>query len=502
MKFQLWYNLKRVKNDLKPRGQFKHELGASLSKRFDQIYGQKSVWYRFIWVRTTRVILASTVGVSMVTTSVYAYNSPTVTDGSILYPIKIGLEKVEEKTKTTPELKAKFLLKKVQRREAERQTVESRVGSEISFTFSAVTPTTTQSSTIEFTTTSITVSTKPAELEHADSEVRKLEHQLSEIQNQLGDSNEDEVLRGQINVRLSKHDEQEDSERLTNAFNDSSSQSSSSTTSSDKSNLNENIPNNLNTSSNFVEFRIRREDGNKTSRIKSITNRLFGDSSTLTGKEINKDEQVKIIRTNSGELKVVDNEHEYKIYSSSTNPTTLEQIISTSSPIRLEIKNKKEKSSSRFILESKGTQSDVRKLFVNPEKQTSQTEKRERSVTEKSPRRNREIKNIKEGISETEKTRKSEFVQTPLFNQQQKTRTEDSEKRTIQMNSSSLDQLAVPTTTIIRTETHESTSTQTQTIKTNVPTSTDSGSGSSSGGSSGGSSSGGGSSGGSGGHDD
>ncbi len=61
-----------------------------------------------------------------ISTGAYAYNSPEVTEGMALYPLKQALEQVEEAAAVTPEGKAKFYLKKIQRREAEKVVMERR----------------------------------------------------------------------------------------------------------------------------------------------------------------------------------------------------------------------------------------------------------------------------------------------------------------------------------------------------------------------------------------
>jgi chromosome segregation ATPase len=52
-------------------------------------------------------------------TGAYAYSSSSVTEGTLLYPVKQNLENMEEKIQLTPEAKARFYLKKIERREAE-----------------------------------------------------------------------------------------------------------------------------------------------------------------------------------------------------------------------------------------------------------------------------------------------------------------------------------------------------------------------------------------------
>ena len=318
MKFLIRYNLWRIKKDLNPSSQFKRELGASLSRRFDELHANHSVWHRIVVAKVTRIIIASSVGVSMVGTGAYAYNSPDVTVGTTLYPIKIGMENIVESTKTTPEAKAKFLLKKIERREAEKQTIVSRVGSEIKLTFSAITPTTTGSSTIEFTTSSITVSTKPAEVEQADFEVKEVEHQLAELRNTLSDRVQDQYLSAKISERLDRHQKDEDEEEK---YYQSATTTAHST-------------------STVSEFSIVRNDSRDDQKIEIKKGIVETGKRFFRNTSVDKPEIIQIVQGGNGGLRVKDSEREYKIYSNSTSPEQLRQIFSTSSRIRLEIRNK------------------------------------------------------------------------------------------------------------------------------------------------------------------
>jgi hypothetical protein len=132
MNIKLWYNLRMLRKTSKPRSSFKRELNSKLSDKFDEIYGEQTFFQKIIWARTTRVLLASSLSLSMVGTSAYAYNSPQVTEGSILYPVKIGIEKVEEQTKVTTVAKVKFLIKQAERRDAEREVLVKKFNTQVS----------------------------------------------------------------------------------------------------------------------------------------------------------------------------------------------------------------------------------------------------------------------------------------------------------------------------------------------------------------------------------
>lgn len=111
------WNLWRAEQKLNPRAVFRRALKNRLLTVWESHYGRVPEPWLVHYAK------AFTVGLIVVftgTTSAYAYTSPQVTDGTILYPVKRAIERVEEKTKTTPEAKAAFYLKQIDRREAEK----------------------------------------------------------------------------------------------------------------------------------------------------------------------------------------------------------------------------------------------------------------------------------------------------------------------------------------------------------------------------------------------
>lgn len=119
MSLKTKYNLFKIKRSLSPSTVFKASLQKDLNKAWDAKYGKVS------WVQTGVMYRAGAMAVAVLVLvgsgGAYAYNSPDVTEGNIFYPVKKAIENVEEKTRITPEAKAKFLLKKIERREAERE---------------------------------------------------------------------------------------------------------------------------------------------------------------------------------------------------------------------------------------------------------------------------------------------------------------------------------------------------------------------------------------------
>lgn len=110
----------------RPRGSFRRSLWRVLARRFDEKYQPVYAWYQTFVFKMSVAIISGIVVVAGFSTGVYAYSSPEVTTGTLLYPLKQTIENAEEMTKQTPEAKAKFLLKKIQRREAEKAVMVRR----------------------------------------------------------------------------------------------------------------------------------------------------------------------------------------------------------------------------------------------------------------------------------------------------------------------------------------------------------------------------------------
>lgn len=120
-RIKLW----KLKRAMGPSMVFKSSLRKDLNTAWDAKFDNKSPWYQL----GMRHAVAGFTAITLLLTSgggVYAYNNPEVTEGSPLYPIKKAIETVEEVTKKTPEAKAKFYLKKIERREAEQQVLERK----------------------------------------------------------------------------------------------------------------------------------------------------------------------------------------------------------------------------------------------------------------------------------------------------------------------------------------------------------------------------------------
>ena len=120
------YNLWKIKRSLTPDRLFKVSLFKKLSAVWDSTYNVKYAWYQTVLFKHAAGFAMLIVMVGGLGTGAYAYSSPQVSHGSVLYPIKENLENLEENMQTTPEAKAKFYLKKIQRRERELEVVKQK----------------------------------------------------------------------------------------------------------------------------------------------------------------------------------------------------------------------------------------------------------------------------------------------------------------------------------------------------------------------------------------
>lgn len=115
-----------MQRSLNPQAAYKKELW----KKLDQAWMKEGLpgflWYQHSAFRYAMVVVLAIVIVATGSTGVYAYSSPTVTEGTVLYPVKQQLEQVEARLQKTPEKKAAFLLKQIDRREAEKKVLEIR----------------------------------------------------------------------------------------------------------------------------------------------------------------------------------------------------------------------------------------------------------------------------------------------------------------------------------------------------------------------------------------
>ncbi len=124
MSFKIKYNLSKLKGSAKPDAVFKKQLHTDLMSAWNGSFG-KTPWYHGVLAH--RIAASALLIIILATSSgAYAYASPEVTEGSVLFPVKEAMERVEEVTKFTPESKAAFYLKQIERREKERLVLQTK----------------------------------------------------------------------------------------------------------------------------------------------------------------------------------------------------------------------------------------------------------------------------------------------------------------------------------------------------------------------------------------
>jgi hypothetical protein len=128
MKWQVIYNLFKIRRQLSPDRGYKAVLWNKLSNQWHAVYRHDFRWYQTLVFRVTVASIAGLLVLGSFSTAAYAYVSSEVYESTLLYPVKQVLEKVEGLMKVTPAAKAAFNLKKISRREAEKTVVENKLG--------------------------------------------------------------------------------------------------------------------------------------------------------------------------------------------------------------------------------------------------------------------------------------------------------------------------------------------------------------------------------------
>lgn len=115
--------LKKLQASSAPTDEFRGTLRAQLLAEHANLYPQAR---GFAWSRAFAVPVALCVVVMTMGTGTYAYASPAVTDGDVLYPVKQGIEEVEAQFYRSPEAAARFEARMLERRLAEAEYLAER----------------------------------------------------------------------------------------------------------------------------------------------------------------------------------------------------------------------------------------------------------------------------------------------------------------------------------------------------------------------------------------
>ncbi|MCX6735042.1 MAG: DUF5667 domain-containing protein [Candidatus Peregrinibacteria bacterium] len=123
---QLEKILNSISQDAKPDKNFEQMLKVKLRERFYTQYETPKVpFFKRIWRLKTQLV-ATFILVAFSSTTIYAYGSDSVTNGSILYPLKRTTENVEASFATTPQAKTNYYNKMAKRRMRELAVLEKR----------------------------------------------------------------------------------------------------------------------------------------------------------------------------------------------------------------------------------------------------------------------------------------------------------------------------------------------------------------------------------------
>lgn len=112
--FSLKWQLKRIRNSAQPSRGFRVGLLSQLRLAYGQEYGCPQ--RRPFFVRVGAVGLVSLLIFFSVGTAVYAYESPDVTEGHPLHFVKTGIEGVQKSLARSPEARAEFHARMMERR--------------------------------------------------------------------------------------------------------------------------------------------------------------------------------------------------------------------------------------------------------------------------------------------------------------------------------------------------------------------------------------------------
>lgn len=198
MQLKTRYNLWKFRKSVGPSAEFKGGLRKNLDKAWQSQHGELP------WYATPGVGPAMAFAVIVLLLAggggAYAYTSPEVTEGSVLYPVKQVIEGIEEVTKVTPEAKAEFYLKKIERREAEREIL--KIKSSVKKAKKNIKNNIPQNNKVEAILTATASAQTKMEAEIEEEEIKKTERSIEKAEEQLEKSGKILEKIGSQNVKL------------------------------------------------------------------------------------------------------------------------------------------------------------------------------------------------------------------------------------------------------------------------------------------------------------
>jgi site-specific DNA-methyltransferase (adenine-specific) len=92
-----WFQFKKMQKELSSSAQFKRDLKRRLDAAWNAKASAPRAWYQFVRFRVSMTAMSAVLVVTCFGTSVYAYSSPEVTEGTALYSLKQTIEKGKKK---------------------------------------------------------------------------------------------------------------------------------------------------------------------------------------------------------------------------------------------------------------------------------------------------------------------------------------------------------------------------------------------------------------------
>lgn len=121
---QLEKIIEELKKETRPDKNFEQMLKFKLSEKFQEKH-EKSGFFSGKWKFKTQLSSALLI-IFCTSTTLYAYNNDSVTNGNILYPVKRSAEQVEGIFANTPEQKTQYYNKMAKRRMNELTVLKNR----------------------------------------------------------------------------------------------------------------------------------------------------------------------------------------------------------------------------------------------------------------------------------------------------------------------------------------------------------------------------------------
>jgi hypothetical protein len=120
---RLELKLRKINRETTPSRQFQRTLWVKLDQRWHCAYPTMVI----SWRRLVAIPVASLCLVVVMGTGTYAYASPNVADGDVLYPVKRSLESVESRFHRSEISRAQFERRMIRRRIQEGEILRNKL---------------------------------------------------------------------------------------------------------------------------------------------------------------------------------------------------------------------------------------------------------------------------------------------------------------------------------------------------------------------------------------